>query len=130
MPENGIQHQPVLLPADFYTGEVPTPSPLAPEIQYRKDIGEKGVKAADANLDKLVAAGMTDTPKARFNNSALVPELNITFDAAKADAKANAAIVADPNAGAPAAGAEVSPVKAKKALEALAKESPNPNAKP
>ena len=66
---------------------------------------------------------MTDTPKVRFNNSTLVPELN-------KDAAANAAVVADPNAGAPAAGAEVSPVKAKKALEALAKESPNPNAKP
>jgi serine/threonine protein phosphatase PrpC len=70
---------------------------------------------------------MTDTQKVRFNNSTLVPELN--KDAA-VNAAANAAVVADPNAGAPATGAEVSPVKAKKALEALAKESPNPNAKP
>jgi hypothetical protein len=123
MPENGVQHQPVILSADFYRGEVTNSETLSPELQYRRDVGEKGVRAADANLDKLVAAGMTDTPKVRFNNSTLLPELN-------KDAAANAAVVADPNAGAPAAGAEVSPVKAKKALEALAKESPNPNAKP
>ena len=32
MPENGIQHQPVLLPADFYKGEVAAPELLSPEM--------------------------------------------------------------------------------------------------
>lgn len=38
-------------------------------MQYRRDVGREGVRAADASLDKLVAAGMTDAPKVRFDNS-------------------------------------------------------------
>lgn len=49
----------------------------------------EGVKAEDANLDKIIAAGMTPTPKARFDNSILA-------DPPKEEKKAN--IKADPNA--------------------------------
>ena len=47
------------------------------------------MRAADANLDKLVAAGMTDTPKVRFDNSILAKPDNIAFTkGAKADPNA------------------------------------------
>jgi len=124
-PANGIQHQPVVLPADFYRGPVAVPEAKSPEMEYRTDVGEKGVRAADAHLNKLVAAGMTDTPKVAFNNSVL-PKV----DEAAADKAADAKTVADPNAGAPPADAPVSDVKNKKAMAALAKDAPNPNAKP
>ena len=125
-PARGIQHQPVILPAEDFKGEKPEPEELPKDLQYRKEVGEKGVRAADATLNKLVAAGMTDTPKVRFNNSILqdIPKKEEEADKAK-----NAAIPADPNAGAPST-AETNPVKAKKALEAAAKDAPNPNAKP
>ena len=55
-------------------------------MQYREDVGSEGVKAEDAAYDKLVAAGMTDTPKVRFNNSILAPEANATADAKAAPA--------------------------------------------
>ena len=123
-PARGIQHQPVILPAGEYKAEVAAPVPEDPMAAYRQEVGEKGVRAADATLNKLVAAGMTDTPKARFNNSILkdIPELD-------ADKAKNAAIPADPNAGAPKA-AEADPKKAKQQLDALAKKDPNPNAAP
>ena len=92
-PVPGVQHQPVILPADFYRGQAAAPEKLSPEMQYRTDVGSEGVKAEDATYDKLVAAGMTDTPKVRFNNSILAPEANATADAkaAPADAAAPAA---------------------------------------
>merc|ERR1712127_991127 len=69
-PVAGVQHQPVSGPAPHPA----TPAPvLSPEMQYRTDIASEGVKAEDANFGKLVAAGMTDTPKVRFNNSILAP---------------------------------------------------------
>ena len=93
-------------------------------MEYRKEVGEKGFRAADATLDKLVAAGMTDTPKVRFNNSILPVK-----DEAAADKAAAAAVVADPNSGAPAVGTpETDPAKAKIQLEKMAKDAPNPNA--
>jgi len=70
---------------------------------------------------------MTDTPKVRFSNSVLD---DVKDKEEKADAAKNASVKADPNSGAPAADAEVTPAKAKKALEAMAKDAPNPNAKP
>jgi hypothetical protein len=94
-------------------------------MEYRKEVGEKGFRAADATLDKLVAAGMTDTPKVRFNNSILPVK-----DEAAADKAAAAAVVADPNSGAPVEGTPVSPEKIKKAIEQAAKDAPNPNAAP
>jgi len=124
-PARGIQHQPVILPAGEYKAEVAAPVPEDPMAAYRQKVGEKGVRAADATLNKLVAAGMTDTPKARFNNSILqdIPK------EADADKAKNAAVSADPNAGAPAT-AETDPKKAKQQLDALAKKDPNPNAAP
>jgi hypothetical protein len=82
-PARGIQHQPVMLPADFYRGEQAKPEPLSPEMQYRKDVGETGVRAADASYKDLVAAGMTDAPKVRYNNSITAEQ-----PVAAADAKA------------------------------------------
>lgn len=58
---------------------------------------------------------MTDTPKVRFSNSVLD---DVKDKEEKADAAKNASVKADPNSGAPAADAEVSPAKAKAALEA------------
>lgn len=90
-PAMGIQHQPVMLPADYYRGEQPKPAPLSPEMQYRRDVGETGVKAADASYKDLVAAGMTDTPKVRYNNS-------ITAEAPKAEGAPEAAPKGEVNA--------------------------------
>jgi hypothetical protein len=42
-------------------------------MQYRIDVGEKGILAKNANYRDLVSAGMTDTPKVRFNNSVVAP---------------------------------------------------------
>lgn len=95
-PVNGIQHQPVSGPVGWPPA-APQPE-LSPEMQYRRSVAEAGVRAADANLDKLVAAGMTDTPKVRFNNSILQ---DVEKQEAAADKAANARVVADPNAGAP-----------------------------
>jgi hypothetical protein len=94
-PPNGVQHQPVILPPNFHGPPAPAPE-LSPEMQYRRDVGSEGVRAADASLNKLVAAGMTDTPKVRFDNSIIAnqdPELNPALNKA-----ANAKIKADPNA--------------------------------
>lgn len=81
---------------------------------------EKGVRAADANLDKIIAAGMTETPKARFDNSILVDEL---AKGKAADAKANGAVKGDPNSGAKDKSDNV-----KGALDRMAKDAPNPKA--
>jgi hypothetical protein len=74
-----VQHQPVILPAGFYGPPKPAEE-LSPEMAYRRSIAESGVRAADASLDKLVAAGMTDTPKVRFNNSVLANPCDIPKD--------------------------------------------------
>jgi hypothetical protein len=68
-PVRGIQHQPVLLPADFYRGEAKPVEQLDPEMQYRKEAGERGVKAEDAKIGDLVAAGMTAGPKFTSTNA-------------------------------------------------------------
>jgi hypothetical protein len=90
-------------------------------------MGEKGFTAAGANLDKLIAKGMTDTPKVRFDNSIM---RDVEKEEAAADKAKNDALPADINAGAPPVDAEVSTAKAMKALERMAKDAPNPNAKP
>ena len=124
-PAPGIQHQPIILPADQFKGVPAEPEKLSPEMEYRKEVGEKGFRAAGATMDKLVAAGMTDTPKVYFNNSVLPVK-----DEAKDDKAAEAKVKADPNAGAPEGDKAVSPEKMKKAIEQAAKDAPNPNAKP
>jgi hypothetical protein len=104
------------------------PAPkLDQEMTYRRDAGEVGVRADDANLDKLISAGMTDTPKVRWSNSILD---DVKAKEESDDKKKNASVKPDVNAGAPAADEEVSPAKAKKALERMAKDAPNPNAQP
>jgi len=124
-PANGVQHQPVMLPADFYRGEVAAPEKLSPELQYRKEMGEEGVRAADATLGKLVAAGMTDTPKVRFNNSILAPAANATKDAAPVDAATDKTVVAlEAAAKAPAAAAAAPEAAAAAAPEAAAAAAP------
>jgi hypothetical protein len=125
-PENGVQHQPVMLPKDFYKGQAPEEAETDPLAAYRKEVGEKGVRAADATLDKLVAKGMTDTPKVRWSNSILEDVKKNEEDADKA---ANEKVSADPNAGAPKT-PETDPAKVKKAMDAAAKDAPNPNAQP
>jgi len=64
-------------------------------MAYRKEVGEKGFRAADATLNKLVAAGMTDTPKVRFDNSILK---DIKDEKAE-DKAAEAKVKADVNGG-------------------------------
>ena len=70
-------------------------------MDYRTKMGSEGVRAADASLDKLIAAGMTDTPKVRFDNSILADRIPELEKAAADDKKANKKAKADPNAGAP-----------------------------
>jgi hypothetical protein len=113
----------VILPAEHGAGEVKaTEEPE--EKSYRTEVGEKGVRAADATLNKLVAKGMTEIPKVRFSNSILE---DVVAKEADADKAKDAAVVADPNAGAPKT-AETDPAVIKKQLEAAAKDAPNPNA--
>ena len=94
-------------------------------MEYRKEVGEKGFRAADATLNKLVAAGMTDTPKVYFNNSVLPVK-----DEAKDDKAAEAKVVADPNAGAPEGDKPVGEERRNKAIAKAAADAPNPNAAP
>jgi hypothetical protein len=121
-PENGIQHQPIILKAGV-APEAPVAAPLGKDAQYRADVGATGVRADDANWDKLVAKGMTPEPKFRWSNSILEDVKKKEEDADKA---ANEKVVADPNAGAPKT-PETDPAKIKKALEKAAKDAPNPN---
>ena len=95
-PANGVQHQPVILPTGFYGPPKP-----APELTYRQRVGSEGVTAADATLEKLVAAGMTDTPKVIFDNSILnkgtfANGYEVTVGGKKIEEKKDAK--ADPNA--------------------------------
>ena len=85
-----------------------------------------GVRADDAGFNKMVAAGMTDTPKSRWGMNSI---LNDPVADEKADKAKNDKVVADPNAGAPEGDKAVSPEKMKKAIEQAAKDAPNPNAK-
>jgi len=71
---------------------------------------------------------MTDGPKMKWGFNSILND--IEKKPVDADKEADAKVKADPNAGAPAADAPVSPEKAKKALAAAAKDAPNPNAKP
>jgi len=95
-------------------------------MAYRREVGEKGFRAADATLNKLVAAGMTDTPKVRFDNSILKDIKDEKADDKAADAK----VKADVNGGVPETTPTADPAKIKKAIEAAAKDAPNPNAAP
>jgi hypothetical protein len=60
------------MPMDFYPAEA---APKNPEdIPYRQRVAEEGLRATDAHWDKLIAKGMTETPKVRFSNSILQDE--------------------------------------------------------
>ena len=69
-PIPGIQHQPVILQPGVVAPEAPA-APLSPEMEYRTTLAREGVTAESANYDKLIAAGMTSTPKVRWSNSIL-----------------------------------------------------------
>jgi len=74
-PIRGIQHQPVILPADFYKGPVAEPEKLDPEMEYRNEIASKGVLAKDANFGKLVAAGMTPGSKMKWGFNSILNDI-------------------------------------------------------
>ena len=65
-----------------------------------------GVRADDAGFNKMVAAGMTDTPKSRWGMNSI---LNDPVADEKADKAKNDKVVADPNSGAPEGGHAVIP---------------------
>ena len=87
----------------------------------------EGVRANDAGFNKIIAAGMTNTPKSRWGVNSV---LNDPVKDEAADKAKNVAVVADPNAGAPTGDVAVNPEKMKKAIEQAAKDAPNPNATP
>jgi hypothetical protein len=60
------------MPVDFYPVEAPAKNPE--DIPYRQRVAEEGLRATDAHWDKLIAKGMTETPKVRFSNSILQDE--------------------------------------------------------
>lgn len=82
-PAPGIQHQPVILPADFYRGEKPVEEELSPEMAYRKKVGEEGLRAANVDFSKMVAAGMTDTPKAKWGKNSILNDIEKAAEAKK-----------------------------------------------
>jgi hypothetical protein len=96
-------------------------------MTYRSTVAETGVRANNAGYNKMVSAGMTDTPKSRWGVNSV---LNDAVADEKADKAKNDKVVADPNAGAPVGDKEVNPEKLKKAIEKVAIEAPNPNAAP
>ena len=69
---------------------------------------------------------MTDTPKVRFDNSILKDIKDEKADDKAAEAK----VKADVNGGVPETTKESDPAKVAKAIEAAAKDAPNPNAAP
>ena len=87
----------------------------------------EGVRANDAGFNKMIAAGMTDTPKSRWGVNSV---LNDPVKDEAADKAKNVAVVADPNAGAPSGDVAVNPEKQKKAIEKAAADAPNPMATP
>jgi len=132
-PVPNLQHQPVILQPGV-APEAPVAPVLSPEMQYRTTMGETGLRADEAGYNKIVAAGMTDTPKSRWGfNSVLNPPTEEAADKAK-----NASVKADPNA-APVANAtkdakpEVAPAadaaKAPEAAKAPAADAKAPEAK-
>jgi hypothetical protein len=94
-------------------------------MQYRIDVGEKGILAKNANYRDLVSAGMTDTHKVSFNNSVVAPVAvadPVAVAAPVAAPVADAAPVAAPVAdAAPVAAAEPAAVAT---AEAAAKVAP------
>ena len=94
-------------------------------MQYRIDVRSKGVRAADVNLDKLIASGMTPEPKTRFSNSVL-DDVKAKEDAA--DKAENAKVKADVNGGVPELDPEAKAKREKKLLEMQERDAPNPNA--
>ena len=125
-PVPNLQHQPVILQAGVAPAAPPAPK-LDAEMEYRSTVAETGVRANDAGFNKMVSAGMTDTPKSRWGVNSV---LNDVVADEKADKAKNDKVVADPNAGAPAGDKAVTPEKLKKAIEKAAADAPNPNAKP
>ena len=125
-PVPNLQHQPVILQAGVAPAAPPAPV-LDAEMTYRSTVAETGVRANDAGFNKMVSAGMTDTPKSRWGVNSV---LNDAVADEKADKAKNDKVVADPNAGAPVGDKEVNPEKLKKAIEKVAIEAPNPNAAP
>jgi hypothetical protein len=113
-PVPNLQHQPVILQPGVAPA-APAAKEMSPEMAYRTKIGEEGVLAADAGYNKMTSAGMTDTPKVRFNNSILAP----ASEGEAVDKAKNAAVKADPNAK-PAAGEVKAPVAEAKAADAKA----------
>ena len=117
-PVPNAQHQPIILQGGVAPA-APAPVAHSPEMQYRIDAGEKGILAKNANYKDLVSAGMTDTPKVRFNNSVVAPvAVAAPVAAPVADAAPVAAPVAD---AAPVAAAEPAAVAT---AEAAAKVAP------
>ena len=122
-PVPNLQHQPVILQPGVAPA-APAAKEMSPEMAYRTKIGEEGVLAADANYNKMVAAGMTSAPKVRFNNSVLAPAAEVEEAADKAK---NSKVKADPNAK-PAAGEVKAPVVEAKAADAKAADAKAPAA--
>ena len=127
-PVPGVQNQPIILPAGFAPVSPPAP-PLADEqAQYRRTMGETGLRADETGYNKILAPGMTNTPKSRWGFNSVLNDVPAKGEAA--DKASNAKTKADPNAGAPADDAVVPELKRAAAIKAAAKEAPNPNAAP
>ena len=73
-------------------------------------MGEEGIRADDAGFNKMLAPGMTNTPKSRWGFNSVLNDVVAKEEAA--DKANNAKVVADPNSGAPKE-AEVDPAKIK-----------------
>jgi len=57
-------------------------------MQYRKELGETGLRADETNFGKLIAAGMTDGPKMKWGFNSILNDVKAKEE--KADKDKNA----------------------------------------
>ena len=89
-------------------------------------MGATGLRADETGYNKILAPGMTNTPKSRWGFNSVLNDVPAKEEAA--DKAKNAKVKADPNAGAPKDEEPVTEAKRNAAIAAAAKDAPNPNA--
>jgi len=87
-------------------------------------MGATGLRADETGYNKILAPGMTNTPKSRWGFNSVLNDVPAKEEAA--DKAKNSKVKADPNAGAPKDEEPVSEAKRNAAIAAAAKDAPNP----
>jgi hypothetical protein len=98
-PAPDLQTQPIILEKGVAPEAPPAPKLDDKNAEYRREMGATGLRADETGYNKILAAGMTDTPKSRWGFNSVLND--VPAKEAAADKAGNAKVKADPNAGAP-----------------------------